>query len=196
MCIHTIAIIPVRQKGAVLIIGLIFLMVITLIGVTAMQRTTLDTKITGNYRSYTIAFEGNESALVSGESRLRLATTRPKIGDTQHPANPTIWPLGSPGNCTNPANNAWWFFCPFNWWQGQVGAGQAYAVPDPLFQNPSQPMYLIEPQATVKEPLDWGSYEDPQDFKDYYRITARGSTGQNSQSDVMLQSVFAWRYGP
>ena len=207
---------PMRQRGAVLIIGLIFLLVITLIGITAMQRTTLDTKITGNYRSYTIAFEGTESALSGGESRLRLANTRPRIGNNQNTVNLTIWSLGNPfNNCTgnNQVNAAWWFSCPFSWWQDQVNASPstAYAFPNPLFTlggNQSQPMYLIEQLSDFQNVgvgpkgkpdfLNWESYEDSPGQKDYYRITARGSTGQqNSQSsDAMLQSVFSWRYPP
>ena len=203
MFIHNMVKIPARQKGAVLIIGLILLVVVTLIGVTAMQKTTVDTRITGNYRSYLIAFEGTEAALRDGEGRLSRAATRPKsVEDPQNPNNPI---LGNPSNCNgnNQVNADWWFSCGFSWWQSQVSAGRAYEFSDPLFkvendQNPN-PMYLIEhQQLKSKKPdsLNSGSYEDPQNSKDYYRITARGSTGQNSQSDAMLQSVFAWRYRP
>jgi len=169
-----------------------------------MRRTTLDTKITGNYRSYTIAFEGGEGALSNGENRLCMSTTRPIIGDTQNTTSPAIWSLGSAYNdCTGAIpvdpDNPWWFSCVFNWWQGQVDAGRAYAFSDPLFslennQNPSQPMYLIEQQGgQVKDDTLVHGYPPPPP-KFLYRITARSSTGQNSQSDVMLQSVFAWRY--
>lgn len=190
-----------RQKGAVLIIGLIFLIVVTLIGITAMQKTTVDTKINGNYKSYTIAFEGTESALRAGESRLSRATSRPTIGgNTQSTGNPTIWAFASPGNCTGDNQNHpdWWFSCGFSWWQSQVSAGRAYLFANPLFSlesdQPNQPMYLIEQQTALSEPLNWGMYEDMPNYKYYFRITTRGSTGQNSQSDVMLQSVSAWRY--
>ena len=205
MFIHAIARTPMRQKGAVLVIGLIFLVVITLIGITAMQRTTLDTKITGNYRSYTIAFEGGEGALSNGENRLCMSTTRPIIGDTQNTTSPAIWSLGNAYNdctgATSPVNpdNPWWFSCVFSWWQGQVDAGRVYAFPDPMFslennQNPSRPMYLIEQQLEpVKDDISVHGYSPPPP-KFLYRITARSSTGQNSQSDVMLQSIFAWRY--
>ncbi len=52
-----------RQRGAVLIVGLILLMVMTLIGVTAMKLTTLDERIAGNAQVRVGTFQAAESAL-------------------------------------------------------------------------------------------------------------------------------------
>ncbi len=56
-----------RQRGAVLIVSLIFLLLMTLIGVTAMQTTTLQERMAGNMRDQNLAFQAAEAALRQGE---------------------------------------------------------------------------------------------------------------------------------
>lgn len=56
-----------RQAGAVLVISLFILVVITLIGVSAIQTTTLEEKMTGNMRDHDLAFQAAESALRDAE---------------------------------------------------------------------------------------------------------------------------------
>lgn len=63
-----------RQKGAVLLISLIFLILLTLIGVTAMQTTTLQERMAGNVRDLNLAFQASEAALRAGEAWLPANT--------------------------------------------------------------------------------------------------------------------------
>lgn len=56
-----------HQTGAVLVISLFILVVITLIGVSAIQTTTLEEKMTGNRRDHDLAFQAAESALRDAE---------------------------------------------------------------------------------------------------------------------------------
>lgn len=55
------------QSGAVLIIGLIFLLVLTLVGVTAMRGTILQERMAGNFNESTLAFQRSEEILRFGE---------------------------------------------------------------------------------------------------------------------------------
>jgi Tfp pilus assembly protein PilX len=52
-----------QQSGAVLVIGLIFLTLLTLMGVTAYSVATQEEKISGNARDLKRAFEAAESSL-------------------------------------------------------------------------------------------------------------------------------------
>lgn len=52
-----------RQRGAVLIVSLILLVVLTLLGVTAMNSTSLDEKMAANNQQTTRAFQAAESGL-------------------------------------------------------------------------------------------------------------------------------------
>ena len=57
-----------RKSGAVLIISLIILLLLTLIGATAIQTNTLEEKMAGNLRDQNLAFQAAESALRTGET--------------------------------------------------------------------------------------------------------------------------------
>lgn len=52
-----------RQEGVVLIVGLLMLLAMTLIGVTAMKSTTLDERIAANTQFKAEAFQASESML-------------------------------------------------------------------------------------------------------------------------------------
>lgn len=52
-----------RQQGAALVVSLIILTVITLLSLSAMRNTNLDTKIAANHQHKQISFEAAESAL-------------------------------------------------------------------------------------------------------------------------------------
>lgn len=60
------------ERGAALVVGLVFLVVMTLIGVTAMQSTTLQERMAGNVRDRHLAFQASEAALRAGEQWLRV----------------------------------------------------------------------------------------------------------------------------
>jgi Tfp pilus assembly protein PilX len=61
---------PARQSGAALVVGLVLLVVITLVGVGAMQNTTLQEKMAGNLRDSNLAFQASEVALRDCEAVL------------------------------------------------------------------------------------------------------------------------------
>ena len=61
-----------RQRGSALIIALVFLLVMTLIGVTAMQGTSQQESMAGNMRDRNLAFQAAEAALRAGETWLNV----------------------------------------------------------------------------------------------------------------------------
>jgi len=58
---------PRRQSGVVLIIGLVFLMLMTIIGVTAIQSSTTQERMAGNASDRITVFQAAENALLDGE---------------------------------------------------------------------------------------------------------------------------------
>ena len=64
--------IRVREKGVVLVVALIFLLMLSLIGVRAMQGTTIQEKMSGNLRDQYSAFNAAEAALREGERQARI----------------------------------------------------------------------------------------------------------------------------
>ena len=63
---------PNRERGVVLIIGLIMLMIITIISVAAIRTTTTDEKIAGNARDRDRAFQAAEAAVRSCLARVTV----------------------------------------------------------------------------------------------------------------------------
>ncbi len=62
-----------RQGGMVLATGLIFLLLMTMIGVASIQTTSLDERMAGNLRDRNLAFQSAESALRDGEDNVMNA---------------------------------------------------------------------------------------------------------------------------
>jgi len=59
-----------RQRGVVLFVGLIMLLLLTLIGITSMQVTLLQERMAGNFRIQHQAFEGTEGLLKTTRASL------------------------------------------------------------------------------------------------------------------------------
>lgn len=64
-----------RQAGFALIVGLLLLVVMSLIGVTMMNVTSLETRMAGGSRESNIAFQAAEAALRDAEARIETTTS-------------------------------------------------------------------------------------------------------------------------
>jgi type IV pilus assembly protein PilX len=62
-----------RQRGTVLIVALMFLIILTLLGLATMTGTTLEEKMAGNARDYNTALQAAEAALRDGEADLKAS---------------------------------------------------------------------------------------------------------------------------
>ena len=158
------------QSGAVLIISLIMLLLLTLIGTTGMQTSSLEEKMAGNMRDRNLAFQAAESALRDAENDIAVLPSRIS-GFTNFTVN-----CGTNGLCYNGAVNE---YSPAIWTTANMTASpsvaygsftSATAIPNVS----AQPRYIIEglPGAGV-----------------YYRITVRAQ-GINANTVVWLQSVY------
>jgi len=56
------------QKGAALIVSLIFLMIMTILAISMSQTTSLEERMAGNARDTNSAFQGAETAVISGQT--------------------------------------------------------------------------------------------------------------------------------
>src|SRR3569832_2459392 len=68
---------PHRQAGAVLIVSLLMLLIMTLLGITAMNSTTLEEKMAGNMRDRNTAMQASEAALKAAEAALSALANKP-----------------------------------------------------------------------------------------------------------------------
>lgn len=80
-----------KQKGAVLLIAIIFLLVITILGISAVNSSVVKTQIAGNSMYTMLVYQGAESAI----SKSTSGTDLNNIRNTIDPAAPTPFPVDS-----------------------------------------------------------------------------------------------------
>lgn len=155
------------QQGSALIIALVFLLVMTLIGTTAMQGTSQQENMAGNVRDRNLAFQAAEAALRAGE-RDALNNINPLIA-VQAQNTGDFWVSYFQNNPSFFLNNT----------AAAPPAGNALA----LTQVNQQPSYVIENMNNT----DAACLANP--VLNCYRITALGMGG-TANAIVVLQSSY------
>lgn len=179
------------QTGAVLIVSLIILLLMTIIGITAMQTTTMEERMAGNLRDRNLALQAAEAALRDGENWLASQVVRPNTADD---GSQTVWTRGAPVNQDDAdASNDIDFFA-VDW-----GAdGVEYGTLANTTGNPSVPGVAAEPRFVIEEYSFIPDDSDPMTRAKgigvyYYRVTAR-AVGGSDVSESYLQSFVAKRF--
>ena len=174
------------QRGSALIFALVFLLVMTVIGIAGMQGTTQQEKMAGNMRNRNLAFQAAEAALRAGEKfvdPVKSGTTcpRPKTEDFNgtkglfEPLDEAIKLVGDEG--------AFWMAWDWEHNSTQLEEGTLDKVAD-------QPSYVVE-YITNKDTINCTTPCPKPNCSDCYRITARG-VGGTKDAIVILQSTYQW----
>jgi type IV pilus assembly protein PilX len=172
---------PGRQRGALLIFCLVFLLVLTIMSAASMESSILEEKMTGNMLDHGTAFQAAEVALRAGELMVSGADSRPGVSID---GSTGVWSRNAPDTGFSNAI-PWWSEHTRNdalWW-----ADSAVTFPG-LSHLAAAPAAIIEEYAVA--PVN----EVPSEVCVFYRVTARG-TGVQFSTLVHLQSVFAVNYG-
>lgn len=183
-----------KQRGAVLFVALIFLVILTLLGVSNMQVGIMEERMTGSFRDRNnLAFESAELALREAESYLNGVAVGPFNNTVRgmHPAfengsTSGFWRARTPSCPGVGAVTA------FNWSQtGNNDRCSSVQLPvaKMLPGTVEAPKYVIEELADVPKPGSSVKAGTALDSTKVYRITARGVGGQAS-SVIILQSTF------
>ena len=174
-----------QQRGSVLVVSLLILLVMTLLGITAMSTTTLEEKMAGNLRDKSIAFQAAEAALRDGEADL----IKNNIAESSFVAACTDG-LCLPAAVGNPPQWEVVDWSASGTTTRKYGAATGTAA---LTGVATPPRYIIELLRDI--PTSNGSLTmgiaAPQ-TKTAYRITAVGY-GSNAMTTVMLQAVVVKR---
>ena len=179
---------PKQQGGAVLIVALSLLVILTILGISVMESSVIEERMAGNNLDYNLAFQSAESALREGEQWIAQQSARP---DTVAAAAP-----GAVLNL-NALGNAWWRNVNTAWWN-TAGNSNVFNPADPPVGVDTMedelaflPRYVIEEYDIVCD----GAVNDPNASacKVIYRITAR-AWGRSPSSTVLLQSLYAKRF--
>lgn len=150
-----------HERGSALAIALIFLLLMTLLGVSAMRGSNMQERMAGNQRDRNMAFQSSEAALRAGETWL-LNLANQQAADLNAPIT----------NAVNPAN-----------WDG-VAPAPTGSVPGFDAQLSGDPEFYVGPPSLRRVGIQL-----PPDFRRIYPVTARGEGGSDV-SVVVLQSTF------
>lgn len=172
-----------QEQGVALITALVFLLVLTILGVTAMSSSNLQEKMAFNTKDRNLAFQSAETALAAAEQWLMSSPQQvfPNLPQGMHVA----------ASCPVIYEEVW--EC-VDWTGATVRVYPALpdnsSAGDNLSFIASQPRYLIEELQVIPNPDGTRRADGTSGDTVIYRITARG-TGGTDQSVVMLQSNVA-----
>jgi len=82
------------ESGVVLIVGLVFLVLMTLIGVAAIQSSTMQERMAGNASDHNEVFQSAENVLIAGEAQVigsDCPTLTSGLADLPDPDQLTSW---------------------------------------------------------------------------------------------------------
>ena len=178
------------QRGAALITGLIFLVILTLISVSAIKSTSMEERMAGNARDQDMAFQSAEAALRDGLRLVAVSGLTPSSGFVAGCANgfcmpgttTPIWKtIADASDWDNPAKTL------------AIGGIGGSATPTTALADVAiQPRYIIElvpsPVAPTGESAKTGTGTGAAGGIIPFRITAHG-WGYTQQAQATVQSA-------
>lgn len=171
-----------KQRGAVLMVSLVLLLVLTLLGISGIESTILQEKMTGSVQDRERAFQAAEAALRDAENYISDDT----LHGTLVGRASCLGGICAPASGTN-AYDVWEDSSLVNWSTGSNTLPYGTASGSSLPIVARQPAYIIELMQVVVP-----GETDPETF---YRITAKGygrnlGTSGEPVSQAMLQSFY------
>ncbi len=168
-----------HQAGVALFISLVLLLVLTIIGVSAVQDTSLGVRMARNDQDALLAFQSAESALRDAEERIEMLAT---VADFSTTGTGGLWTIADFDQVPRWQDPGIW-----------TGAASATAA-NAIAGVAAQPRYIVEHVASVLREDNAIALNDPYasgsaDRIEMFRITARG-VGGSPNAVAMLQSTF------
>jgi type IV pilus assembly protein PilX len=170
-----------RQRGAVLIVALVLLLVLTVLGTAGIRDTTMEERMAGNFRDYATALEAAETALRTGEVGLSDATTHASMAFN---GSDGTYEITSASVSVDPLTAS-------NYGISVTSAALTYAGDLLVSQVPDYYIEKLPETLMGNSDLTIGTQNQPPKVH-YYRVTAKGY-GVTDNSEVILQSTyFTW----
>ena len=167
------------QRGAVLIVALVLLLVLTILGTASVRDTAMEERMAGNFRDYSAALEAAETALRTGE--IEMGSSTANGGMTFSTAGTDgLYDIAAMSSSVDPIDDA------------TVWDTVASSVLDKSNTLVSaDPDYYIEELPEIDLPgsdLVVGFQDKPPPVQ-FYRVTGKGY-GISPNSEVILQSTY------
>lgn len=133
-----------RQRGVALIVALVFLLIMTLLGATAMQTTSQQETMAGNTRQRNLAFQATEAALREGERWLDASIANREAAMDHNALTVQVW------NGSAPAPTGMWARPP----NSELAADPGYYVEPPVFRRYPGDMDASQPRCQRIYPVN------------------------------------------
>jgi type IV pilus assembly protein PilX len=172
-----------RQQGAVLIVSLVLLLVMTLIGISSMQTNTLEEKMSGNYRDKNLSFQAAEMTLREGEGWLADQIKEPELSPDSCSSNCDVWDT----NALLAAVSSSTYLDDSLWSDSRVKTA-TITIPEVV----ASPKYFLEFELDKRDRLNIGQQQDST-VRVYYGVVAQGVGGRASTKTI-LQSIYTRRF--
>lgn len=176
-----------KQQGTVLLVSLVLLLVLTIAGIASIRITSLEERMTGNYRNEQVAFHSAEVGILEAEAF--VANTNFDLASFTTDCDNGLCFDGSspvdPGTCTVNATTPW---LDQTLWNDASKYREATIVLNGVSQ---QARYIVEFRCFLPREDD-GPLPDPAvltDWAELFRITVF-ATGGDEQSRIMLQTTY------
>ena len=178
------------QRGFVLIVALVLLLILTILGLAAAQSTSLQERMAGNARNRDLAFQAAEAGLRAAESCIPSAMSLPVCTNFSANANGNY--LFDPANPPPPSNLNTPLWAVNGFWNNP-----AYVLSYPAITGASlpyvatQPEIIIEKLPAIAAPggnIGQQQFGGSTPMIQNYRITVLGFGGDNSAT-AMLQVI-------
>lgn len=178
---------PIKQQGAVLIIGLILLFSLTLLGIGAMNTNLMQQRMATNMGDATLAFNAADSILRQEQMWLLTQADEKVLSHQADCGNAVQCIYYKEGDGGSDLVDFWYESLTFDW------NTQAYKQTPSVNDNvKTDPKMIIEKIQFELDTLEVGTSSNPPGTT-YYRFTARG-TGSTDLSEAVLQSTVSKRW--
>jgi type IV pilus assembly protein PilX len=167
-----------KQSGSVLLISLVILLILTIVGVSAMRNTAMEEKMAGNMRDKGLSFQAAEATLRAAEKYIEANVISTQPFDTD----------GSDGLYDKTDMKVW---KTLSW---DANDSIEYSDFDSTYQISESPRFIIQHIASIAtdaNTLNLGNYGQNTGAGtiEMFLITAR-ATGGSGNAPVFLQTTY------
>ena len=178
-----------KQEGIVLFMSLVMLLLLTMLGVSSIQTTSLQQRMARNANDANLAFQAAEVALRDGEDLLEDLNSLNDFGD----------PLDN--LVANEANGYYYEAAPGddpNWKDLGDWESGGYRTSETQITGAEQPKYIVEHVQTIIADADSLNLDNiGEDIgagrTEVFRVTARGY-GASADAQVMIQGTYGKQF--
>lgn len=174
------------QKGAVLVVSLIILLLMTIIGVTSMRTTIMEERMAGNMRDRMLAFESAEAGLKFAQDFIESNVV--SLGSFDDDGSDGLYDDSVPQDKTK---NIWEVI---DWTGSDAGNNNKAISGSAMTGINTAPRFVIQHYGSIEVEVDktnlsgYGQNTGAGEVQ-MFQITARGTGGSNN-AVVILQSTY------